>query len=58
MEAIMTRLTLEEQAVVGPVRISRMTALGTGFAGVVCIDFDGHTARNRGCVGVRPQCVD
>src|SRR5205814_3276750 len=43
--------TLEGQSVVGSVRISRMTAYRTSFAGVVRIDFDSHTARSRGFVG-------
>src|SRR2546427_12514701 len=51
MEAVMATLTGEQQSLVWAVRIRGVAAPGTGFAGVVRIDFNRHTARQRGFVG-------
>src|SRR5207247_9005600 len=51
MEAIMATLTPEQQSLVWAVGSRGVAAPGTGFAGVVRIDFDRHTARQGGFVG-------
>src|SRR2546428_9709168 len=51
MERVMTVLTDEQQAFVGAVGLSGIPTYRAGFAGVVGIDFDGHTAGQEGFVG-------
>jgi len=47
MEAVMATLTQEQQSLVWAVCIRGVAAPGTGYAGVVRIDFDRQTAESR-----------
>src|SRR5437588_3138582 len=51
MEGIMAVLTDEQQALVGPIAITGMSAHRAGFARVVCVYLDGHRTMQKRFVG-------